>query len=63
MITTRFGSEVKILCGNIENGTVDIETIEDGKHYKTYIAELKADNGICEIAEAIESVNNKTDSP
>lgn len=53
MIYTRFGSHVKILEGNLVNGEVKIEHLEDGVVMETYINELKADDGLNEICEAI----------
>lgn len=58
MIYTRFGTEVEIHGGNIETGEVSIIRIGiDWKPLKTTTAELRADNGINEINEAIERVN------
>ncbi len=57
MIYSRFGGEVTIIGGNVEKGEVDI-ILSDGETVKeTYINELKADDGLTEIIEAIEKVN------
>jgi len=53
MIYTRFGSEIKIVRGNIDTGEVDIQ-YPNGKVRETYIHELRATEGIKEIHEAIE---------
>lgn len=53
MVYTKFGEKVKIQCGNMVSGEVDIQFLGDKKNIKTYVWELKADNGIKEIEEEI----------
>ena len=55
MIHTRFGSEVRVLWGDMEKGTVKIE-YRDGFQFQTNINQLRADGGLLEIAEAINRV-------
>ena len=62
MIYTRFGSPVKVLRGNLQNGHVDVLcTFEDGTEgeYQTWANELKADGGLAEIVQAIEQANKE----
>ena len=53
MIFTRFGSEVKVVDGDMGTGFVDVKRLSDGQVLQTYIGELKADGGISEISDAI----------
>jgi len=53
MIYTRFGSKVKVLCGDLEKGTVDIERVSDRRTLRTFICELRAAKGAVEIETAI----------
>jgi hypothetical protein len=53
MIYTKFGKNVKIQCGNMVSGEVDILFLDEKKTMKTYVWELNADNGIKEIEEEI----------
>lgn len=55
VIYTRFGVPVEITGGNVEKGEVDF--IKDGTVFKSYIRELKADDGFNEIENAIKVVN------
>jgi len=57
MIVTRFGSEVKVIGGNIEKGEIDVIRTEDGSRIDGYIVDFKADNGIAEIIDAINATN------
>jgi predicted SpoU family rRNA methylase len=56
MIYSRFGGEVEILWGDIKKGEVDIKFKDDGSTMKTYIYELRADDGINEIEKEIKKV-------
>jgi len=64
MIYTRFGSKARIISGNIENNEVDIIVTYPSKVklYKTFIHELKADNGIEEIHSAIIKANKEKEA-
>lgn len=60
MIYSRFGSPVsRVISGNIQKGEIDCIFYDDINKYsrivKTYINELKADNGFTEICEAIQN--------
>jgi len=59
MIYTRFESEVEIVAGNIETGEVNIKFKDDGFFMQTNINELRADDGIKEIHDAIKQTNQK----
>jgi|GEM_PF-2082528 len=61
MIYTRFGNKARIISGNIEKNEVDIIVTYPSKVklYKTFIHELKADNGIEEIHQAIIKANTE----
>ena len=60
MIYTRFGLAVTIIKGDIKKGEVDIRYKENGRVRETTISFLRADNGIKEIQESIESANEGT---
>lgn len=57
MIYTRFGSEVKILWGNMNTGEVDVQRVNGNEVLRTNIGELKADEGIEEIENEINKVS------
>lgn len=57
MIQTRFGSEVTVLGGDFNKGTVEVKRVSDGEVMKTYVYELKADGGAGEIVRAILAAN------
>lgn len=66
VIITRFGTPVEILSGNVKKGEVDIlcryDLLPDNEkadpvERKTWTYELKADDGIKEINEAIREAN------
>jgi len=58
MIYTRFGSEVEILSAEKIDGQIWVNVSrKESKDKRVYLArELKADNGLQEIEEAIEKV-------
>lgn len=64
MIYTRFGNRVRIISGNIAKNEVDIIIIYTNKavHKKTYIHELRADDGIKEIHSAIIKANKEKEN-
>lgn len=53
MIRTRYGSEVKIVWGDLDRGTVKIQ-YRDGFQFQTPLYNLRADGGLPEIATAID---------
>lgn len=55
MIYTRFGTPVIIIGGDIQTGEVTVGVVSErgSKIIKTYMNELKADDGLNEICEAI----------
>ncbi|MDZ7766903.1 MAG: hypothetical protein U5K00_21225 [Melioribacteraceae bacterium] len=63
MIYTRFGNRVKIISGNIATNQVDVVVIYKSKAelMKTFIHELRADEGIQEIHQAIIKANKLRD--
>lgn len=63
MIYTKFGNKAKIISGSISNNEVDIIVTYPSKvkQYKTYIHELRADEGIQEIHAAIIKANKEKD--
>jgi hypothetical protein len=60
MIRTRIDSDVfesvEILQGDMETGEVMVKRLVDSKVMETWLYELRADDGIKEIAKAIESI-------
>lgn len=64
MIYTKFGNKARIISGNISKNEVDIIVTYPSKvkHYKTFIHELKADEGIQEIHAAIIQANQEKDA-
>ena len=57
MITTRFGSKVEIIKGDLENGVAMIKRMEDGKTLVVELNTLVADGGFVEIEKEIKRVN------
>lgn len=53
MIYTRYGSEVVIVWGDLDRGTVKIQ-YKDGFQFQTPLYNLRADGGLPEIAAAID---------
>lgn len=58
MIRTRYGSEVKIIKGDVEAGTVDVRT-ETGIRRGVWISELRSNGGINEIMNEIKKANEE----
>jgi hypothetical protein len=58
MIYTRFGTPAKIIRGDLETCKVSILT-DDGRKIKTYTHELRADDGLKEIIEAIQATQKQ----
>jgi hypothetical protein len=63
MIYTRFGSEVKILSAEKVDGQIWVTVLrKESNDKRIYLSrELKADNGIQEIEEAIKKILTSTE--
>ena len=57
-IYTQFGSEVKIISGNVHSGDVNIK-FDDGEILQSQIINLKSDGGIQEVLDEIEAANER----
>ena len=58
MIQSRYGSEVKIIGFDPETETVTARRISDGAIREYALLDLRADNGIEEISDAIARLGN-----
>ena len=58
-----YGTEVEVVSGDFDKGTVDVRRVEDNSILKTYVYELKADGGAGEIVRAILQVYERIDTP
>ncbi len=63
MIYTKFGHNCEIVSGNMGNGEVDVLIEGESKVFKTYLYELRADDGINEIEAAIHKANEAMKVP
>jgi hypothetical protein len=53
MITTIFGSEMKIIKGDLEKGIAMVKRVEDGKILTLDLINLRANGGFAEIEKEI----------
>jgi len=64
MIYSRFGSEFRIVGGNMDTGYLNARRMSDNKLFENiHIMEYKADGGIQEIEAAVKAANKKIDTP